>query len=283
VGTIGTVVVVVVVGTVVDVVVVGTVVDVVVVGTVVDVVVVGTVVDVVVVGIVVDVDVVGTVVVLDGVTTVVVVGTVVEVVVVGTVVDVVVVGMVVVLDGVATVVVVVGSHVQFAVQKPHSPPMKAPPGEPESHASPGSISPLPQRLSVVVVGVVVVVVVVLVDAPIVVVVVVVLVDALIVVVVVVVAVGSGAQSTTTLRPVESDLAQAAPTSMEARPKSRCALGAVMKARTSLWAPTWSLSPVTLSNGVGVPESASKLVSFPSRTGPPTLIVDWVAPVTLNCT
>ena len=246
-----------------DVVVVGTVVDVVVVGIVV---VVGTVVDVVVVGTVVDVVLVGT-----------------EVVVVGTVVDVVVVGMVVVLDGVATVVVVVGSHVQFAVQKPHSPPMKAPPGEPESHSSPGSISPLPQRLSVVVVGVVVVVVVVLVDAPIVVVVVVVLVDALIVVVVVVVAVGSEAQSTTTLRPVESDLAQAAPTSMEPRPKSRCALGAVMKARTSLWAPTWSLSPVTLSNGVGVPESCSKLVSFPSRTSPPTLIVDWVAPVTLSCT
>ena len=64
----------------------------------------------------------------------------------------------------------------------------------------------------VVVGVVVVVVVVLVDAPIVVVVVVVLVDALIVVVVVVVAVDPQAQSTTTLRPVESDLAQAAPTS-----------------------------------------------------------------------
>jgi hypothetical protein len=258
------------------------VVDVVVVGSVVDVVVVGSVVDVVVVGSVVDVVVVGTVVVLDGVTTVVVVvvvgtvvdvvvvGTVVDVVVVGTVVDVVVVGMVVVLDGVGTVVVVVGTHVQFAVQKPHSPPMKAPSGEPESHASPGSISPLPQRLSVVVVGVVVVVVVVLVDA-------------LIVVVVVVVAVGSGAQSTTTLRPVASDLAQAAPTSMEPRPKTKRALGAVMKARTSLWALTWSLSPVTLSNGVGVPESGSKLVSFPSHTAPPTLIVDWVPPVTLKRT
>src|SRR5262249_25649928 len=101
--------------------------------------------------------------------------------------------------------------------------------------------------------------------------------------VVVVDVGSGAHSTVTRRPVATDLAQAAPISLEPRPSVKRAFGAVMKARTSLPALMWTSSPVTLSNGVGVAASGSNVVSFPNHAFPPTLMVDWLPPVTLRRT
>jgi hypothetical protein len=141
-----------------------------------------------------------------------------------------------------------------------------------SHSSPGSTTPLPQ--SSVVVVVVVVVDVDVVEAP-----VVVVVDCKVVLVVVVVTGTSGAHLTVTLRLPLSVRAHAAPVNVVPRPMLSFALGAVMNARTSSCAPKCTTSPATLSSGVGVDPSGPSVVSLPSRTSPPTLIVDWLLPTT----
>src|SRR5262245_15438251 len=51
------------------------------------------------------------------------------------------VSVVVVVGGLVVVVVVAAMHTQALVQKPQGPATKAPPGEPESHCSPGSTTP----------------------------------------------------------------------------------------------------------------------------------------------
>jgi len=125
--------------------------------------------------------------------------------------------------------------------------------------------------------VVVDVVVVLVGAVVVVVVDVVVVEVDVVVDVGVVVVVSGAQETSTRRLAASSVAQAAPVNVAPVPRMSCALGALMNARISLWAPNLTLSPSTLTSGVGVSSAPGSTLPFPSRRSPATLITDCVGP------
>jgi len=62
---------------------------------------------------------------------------------------------------------------------------------------------------------------------------------------------SGAHMICTFLPADSIRAQAAPLNFEPSPRTRRALGAVMKARTVAWAPMWTVSLVAFTNGVSV--------------------------------
>jgi hypothetical protein len=90
---------------------------------------------------------------------------------------------------------------------------------------------------------------------------------------------SGAHMIRTFLPADSIRAHPAPRNFAPFPRTSRALGAVMKARTVAWAPTWIVSLVAFTNGVNVLPRGSKVEASPIRTSSRTLMVDCVAPVT----